>query len=119
MKRINRLEYSTQKTKMFDGESEECDHDTVKTLVEKFNNKIYFYSDVSMESVLKLNKFLAELGTEYFTTSMKLGLSINNEIPLYLYINSDVWNNFKAKYESEFIWNVDMNGKGLGWCVKI
>jgi len=30
-----------------------------------------------------------------------------------------VWEEFKNKYSSEFEFNYDMNGKGLGWCIKI
>ena len=30
----------------------------------------------------------------------------------------DIWNTFKEAHKNEFEWNEDLNGKGLGWCIK-
>jgi ATP-dependent protease ClpP protease subunit len=53
--------------------------------IEKFDNHIYFYSEVTRESIFDLNMLLKEVESENVFTSNKLSI---DPIPIYLHINS-------------------------------
>lgn len=50
------------------------------------SNRIYFYSDIGRESVLKLNHKLRDMGTSYIAEQVYRG--VEHPTPLYLHINS-------------------------------
>jgi len=50
------------------------------------NNRVYFYSEISRESVLKLNSKLRELGTTY--VAEKAFRDLDYPSPIYLHVNS-------------------------------
>ena len=50
-------------------------------------NKIYFYKDISVDTVLKLNTTLSEMAKKLTHTS--LYLNFNQSIPIYLFIHSN------------------------------
>lgn len=56
------------------------------SIVERVNNRIYFYSSIESESILKLNKELMELDSDHIGTAMKN--SDDHLRPIWLHINS-------------------------------
>ena len=53
--------------------------------IEKYDNHVYFYSEVSRESIFDLNMLLKEVEEENIITANKLNIE---PIPIYLHINS-------------------------------
>jgi len=53
--------------------------------IEKYDNHVYFYSEVSRESIFELNMLLKEVEEENIITANKLNI---DPIPIYLHINS-------------------------------
>lgn len=53
--------------------------------IEKYDNHVYFYSEVSRESIFDLNMLLKEVEEENIITANKLNI---DPIPIYLHINS-------------------------------
>jgi ATP-dependent Clp endopeptidase proteolytic subunit ClpP len=53
--------------------------------IEKYDNHVYFYSEVSRESIFDLNMLLKEVEEENIITANKLSIE---PIPIYLHINS-------------------------------
>lgn len=86
-------------TKKGKKEVEELDSDDDKSLasilkgaksskpekIEKYDNHVYFYSEVSRESIFDLNMLLKEVEEENIITANKLNI---DPIPIYLHINS-------------------------------
>ena len=62
------------------------DHDDSKDRIETYNNKIYFYAEVSRTNNLTLNKKIVELGIKY--SNVTNGLDLGSPIPIKLHINS-------------------------------
>jgi len=62
------------------------DHDDSKDRIEAYNNKLYFYAEVSRTNNLTLNKKLVEMGVKYGNVTN--GLDLQNPIPIELHINS-------------------------------
>ena len=54
--------------------------------LETVDNKIYFYSEIYRDKVLQLNRKIRELNNSMAQRKGQLGL--NEDIPIYLYINS-------------------------------
>lgn len=54
--------------------------------IERVNNRIYFYSEVEAQSILKLSKELMELDTDHISNALKN--SDENFRPIWLHINS-------------------------------
>lgn len=54
--------------------------------IQRFDNHVYFYSEVEREAIFELNMLLREAEEENILTAHKLGLS--DPIPIYLHINS-------------------------------
>ena len=52
-------------------EDDDCNNDDFDKFIKKINNKIYFYSDVSVESILYLKNLLHELHLELIQSSIK------------------------------------------------
>jgi len=72
--------------KKHNGESETSDSDNDdESKVVRENNHVYFYSEVSRESVFKLNVLLREAARFVHTTCFDLNIK---NIPVYLHINS-------------------------------
>lgn len=61
------------------------DNDDDESKIVRENNHVYFYSEVSRESIFKLNILLRE--AEKFVHTMSFDLNVKN-IPIYLHINS-------------------------------
>jgi ATP-dependent Clp endopeptidase proteolytic subunit ClpP len=64
--------------------------------IERYDNHIYFYSEVSRDSIFELNVLIKEVEEENILTAHKLNIE---EIPIYLHINSyggSVFNGFAA-----------------------
>lgn len=53
--------------------------------IEKYDNHVYFYSEVSRDSIFELNMLLKQVEEENIITSNKLNI---DPIPIYLHINS-------------------------------
>ncbi len=66
-------------------ESRDSDDDDDESKIRRENNHVYFYSNVSRESIFKLNVLLQE--AERFVHRTSFDLNIKN-IPIYLHINS-------------------------------
>jgi len=60
--------------------------DKKETKIQRFDNHVYFYSEVDREAVFEMNMLLREAEEENVLTAHKLGLS--EPIPIYLHINS-------------------------------
>lgn len=56
------------------------------SFIETVDNRIYFYSDIDTDKVLKLNKSLREMSGNLATQQAKL--SLEDPLPIYLHINS-------------------------------
>ena len=67
------------------GDTSESDSDEDESKIVRENNHVYFYSEVSRESIFKLNILLRE--SEKFVHTMSFDLNVKN-IPIYLHINS-------------------------------
>jgi len=67
------------------GDSSDSDNDEDESKIVRENNHVYFYSEVSRESVFKLNILLRE--AEKFVHTTSFDLNVKN-IPIYLHINS-------------------------------
>ena len=67
------------------GDSGDSDNDDDESKIVRENNHVYFYSEVSRESIFKLNILLRE--AEKFVHTMSFDLNVKN-IPIYLHINS-------------------------------
>jgi ATP-dependent protease ClpP protease subunit len=67
------------------GDTSESDSDEDESKIVRENNHVYFYSEVSRESIFKLNILLRE--AEKFVHTMSFDLNVKN-IPIYLHINS-------------------------------
>jgi len=63
-----------------------ADHDDSKDRIEAYNNKLYFYAEVSRTNNLTLNKKIVEMGVKY--GNVQNGLNLENPIPINLHINS-------------------------------
>lgn len=66
-------------------DSGDSDNDDEESKIVRENNHVYFYSEVSRESIFKLNILLRE--AEKFVHTMSFDLNVKN-IPIYLHINS-------------------------------
>jgi ATP-dependent protease ClpP protease subunit len=66
-------------------DSGDSDNDDDESKIIRENNHVYFYSEVSRESIFKLNILLRE--AEKFVHTMSFDLNVKN-IPIYLHINS-------------------------------
>ena len=66
-------------------DSGDSDNDDEESKIVRENNHVYFYSEVSRESIFKLNILLRE--SEKFVHTMSFDLNVKN-IPIYLHINS-------------------------------
>ena len=62
------------------------DHDDSKDRIETYNNKIYFYAEVSRTNNLTLNKKIVESGVKY--SNVTNGLDLESPIPIEIHINS-------------------------------
>lgn len=60
--------------------------DKKETKIQRFDNHVYFYSEVDREAVFEMNMLLREAEEENVLTAHKLSLS--EPIPIYLHINS-------------------------------
>ena len=67
------------------GDSGDSDNDDDESKIVRENNHVYFYSEVSRESIFNLNILLRE--AEKFVHTMSFDLNVKN-IPIYLHINS-------------------------------
>ena len=67
------------------GDTSESDSDEDESKIVRENNHVYFYSEVSRESIFKLNILLRE--SEKFVHTISFDLNVKN-IPIYLHINS-------------------------------
>ena len=67
------------------GDTSDSDNDDDESKIVRENNHVYFYSEVSRESIFKLNILLRE--SEKFVHTMSFDLNVKN-IPIYLHINS-------------------------------
>ena len=67
------------------GETSDSDNDEDESKIVRENNHVYFYSEVSRESIFKLNILLRE--SEKFVHTTSFDLNVKN-IPIYLHINS-------------------------------
>lgn len=56
------------------------------SVLEKVNNRIYFYSEIDRTDVLQLNRNIRELGSELFT--MKEVWGLDQQFSIFLHINS-------------------------------
>lgn len=56
------------------------------SIVERVNNRIYFYADIESGNILKLNKELMELDSEHISNAMKN--SDEHLRPIWLHVNS-------------------------------
>jgi ATP-dependent protease ClpP protease subunit len=65
--------------------SDSDDDDDEESKIVRENNHVYFYSEVSRESIFKLNILLRE--AEKFVHTISFDLNVKN-IPIYLHINS-------------------------------
>ena len=81
--KINKLDKSS--FKKTNDESSDSDDDDDESKIRRENNHVYFYSEVSRESIFKLNVLLRE--AERFVNRTSFDLNIKN-IPIYLHINS-------------------------------
>lgn len=81
--KINKLDKSS--FKKTNDESSDSDDDDDESKIRRENNHVYFYSNVSRESIFKLNVLLRE--AERFVHRTSFDLNIKN-IPIYLHINS-------------------------------
>ena len=66
-------------------ETNDSDEEEEETKIVRENNHVYFYSDVSRESIFQLNTLLREAAK--FVHTMSFELNVPN-IPIYLHINS-------------------------------
>ncbi len=66
-------------------DSGDSDNDDDESKIVRENNHVYFYSEVSRESIFKLNILLRE--AEKFVHTMSFDLNVKN-VPIYLHINS-------------------------------
>jgi ATP-dependent protease ClpP protease subunit len=73
------------KTKPKKPETNDSDEEEEETKIVRENNHVYFYSDVSRDSIFQLNALLREAAK--FVHTMSFELSVPN-IPIYLHINS-------------------------------
>ena len=76
------MKYKYKKNKLDDEPEEEEDE---KTLMSREKNHIYFYSDITRDSVYELMTFIREAEKYCVVTAFELSL---DEIPIYLHINS-------------------------------
>ena len=83
MLKINKIDRPSVKKNTNSDSSDSDDDDESKIIRE--NNHVYFYSEVSRESIFKLNILLRE--AEKFAHTTSFNLNIKN-IPIYLHINS-------------------------------
>ena len=58
------------------GDNSDSDDDDDASKIVRENNHVYFYSEVSRESIFKLNIFLREAEKFVYTTSFDLNLSL-------------------------------------------
>lgn len=72
--------------------------------VETISNKIYFYSDVTREQVLKLNKEIVQLDNGLITNAIEWS-SPQDAVPFYLHINSNGGSVFDALAAVDYIRN--------------
>jgi ATP-dependent protease ClpP protease subunit len=63
------------------------DEDNKKSKIDREKNHVYFYSEVSRDSVFKLNAHLREAAKFVYTLSFELNVNVEH-IPVYLHINS-------------------------------
>ena len=70
-----------------DSDKSDSDNDDESKIVRE-NNHVYFYSEVSRESIFKLNVLLREAARFVHTTCFDLNIK---NIPVYLHINSLVY----------------------------
>ena len=75
---------STAKQNGDDGDKSDSDNDDESKIVRE-NNHVYFYSEVSRESIFKLNVLLREAARFVHTTCFDLNIK---NIPVYIHINS-------------------------------
>ena len=75
---------SDTKQNRADDNDSDSDNDD-KSQIDRENNHVYFYSEVSRDSIFKLNGLLRE--AEKFVYGMSFDLNVKN-IPIYLHINS-------------------------------
>ena len=61
----------------------DCEKDS-KDIVERNKNHIYFYSNVTRESIFKLNKYIREINIDL----TRLQEEYNSNFSIYLHINS-------------------------------
>ena len=88
LKMLKDTSSSTKKkanTKHTGNDSGDSDNDDDESKIIRENNHVYFYSEVSRESIFKLNILLRE--AEKFVHTMSFDLNVKN-IPIYLHINS-------------------------------
>lgn len=71
--------------KLKTNENDSDEEETEETKLVRENNHVYFYSDVSRESIFALNVLLREAAK--FVHTMSFELNVPN-IPIYLHINS-------------------------------
>ena len=81
--KINKTDRPSVKKNTNSDSSDSDDDDQSKIIRE--NNHVYFYSEVSRESVFRLNILLREAEKFAYTTSFELNIK---NIPIYLHINS-------------------------------
>jgi len=65
--------------------------------LETVDNKIYFYAEIHRDKVLQLNKKIIDLNNDL--SRQKVQLSLSEDIPIYLYINSfggNIFSGFSA-----------------------
>lgn len=81
--KINKADRPSVK-KNTNSDSSDSDNDDESKIIRE-NNHVYFYSEVSRESIFKLNILLREAEKFAYTTSFELNIK---NIPIYLHINS-------------------------------
>ena len=74
------------KSKIINKEESDNEDDLVVELVKRINNDLYFYGDVTSESVLELNMLIKTIETESLILSIKLNI---DPPPIILHICSD------------------------------
>lgn len=83
MSNITLLKINKKPNAKLNGDSDSEDEDDTK--IARENNHVYFYSEVSRESIFRLNVLLREAARFVHTTCFDLNIK---NIPIYLHINS-------------------------------
>lgn len=80
------LIWGTNLENLWEKPKDDSSHESNNSTLEIVNNRIYFYSEISREHILTLNKALREKSSEYIR--QQIILDLEQIIPIYLHINS-------------------------------